>query len=173
MVGWRWELEPAVTAIENQRAPLLRYSHASLMRTVQMANSACCIARDRATGELIGYALGSPLEHHDEMGTRLDVNLLKHNTFFIQHSVVSPCVTNIFDVSRALFDRLFERVSAIRSSRFEYMSALLDYEVVTQGSSWMSTAKVWFLIPNYCMSGQSFAYVSAPLGVNAGSSSRL
>ena len=71
------ELLPQVHALEaaqygpkDGREPLLQYPPESLSTTLGHQRSVGIGLRDRVSGRLVAYAIGSPLENHDELGVR-------------------------------------------------------------------------------------------------------
>ena len=48
--------------------------------------------RDRVSSRFVAYALGSPLEDHDEKGIHADPHFGENNTFYLQAMATSPTV---------------------------------------------------------------------------------
>ena len=71
-------------------------------------------ARDRVSGRLVGYALGSALENHDEEGSASDPHAGEGNTFYVQALATLPAVQNQAELENALLDAVRERAIAAR-----------------------------------------------------------
>ncbi|HTP51953.1 MAG TPA: aminotransferase class III-fold pyridoxal phosphate-dependent enzyme [Anaeromyxobacteraceae bacterium] len=141
------------------RRPLLQYSAETLAST--MANpGACGVAlRDRVSQRLVAYALGSPLENHDEVGVRDDPRYGENDTFYLQAMAVSPLLRNRAEVEAMVLDLLRERV---REHGFAWISALIEARLAETGPRWMREATALETVEDYLQSGIRFAYLRAP-----------
>src|SRR5262249_23157387 len=120
--------------------------------------------RDRVSGRIVGYALGSALENHDEEGIALDPRLGDNDTFYLQALAISPTVQNAIDLENYLLDTLRERAGA---AGFSYLSTLIEDRFRESGPEWFRRAAVVEQIDNYLRSGLRFAYLQAPLGTES------
>ena len=63
-------------------------------RTLSNPRAIGVALRDRVSGRIVAYALGSPLENHDEEGVSSDPHLGENNTFYLQAMATLPSVQN-------------------------------------------------------------------------------
>jgi len=143
----------------NQR-PLLQYPPEVIASTLQQARSLCVGLRDRVSSRLVAYALGSPLENHDEMGVRDDPHFGAGNTLYLQAVAVSPAVKNRAEVEGVLLEGVKARTTA---AGFARLSSLIEARVVATGPQWLRQAQVFATVPNYLESGIGFVYVGVPV----------
>jgi hypothetical protein len=111
--------------------------------------------RDRVSGRLVGYALGSTLEDHDEEGVQSDPRFGENNTFYLQALATLPTVQNSADVENRLLDAVRERALA---AGFANLSTLIEERLRETGPEWFRQASVLERIDNYLRSGSAFAY---------------
>ena len=76
-----------------------------------------------AVQALVGYALGSSLENHDEEGVDADPHFGENNTFYLQAMATSPAVRNDSDLENDLLDSL--RACAVAAG-FDVLSTLIE-----------------------------------------------
>jgi 4-aminobutyrate aminotransferase-like enzyme len=136
--------------------PLLQYPPEVIASTLHHARSLCLGLRDRVSGRLVAYALGSALENHDEMGVRDDPHFGVGDTFYLQAVAVSSAVKNRVEVEGVLFESVKSRTTA---AGFARLSSLIEARVLTTGPQWLREAQVLATIPNYLESGIGFVYL--------------
>jgi hypothetical protein len=142
------------------RRPLLQFPLETLEATMASPRAFGVVLRDRVSGRIVGYALGSALEDHNEEGVASDPHFGDNNTFFLQAMATSPTVQN--DV--ALENLLLEAVSKNASQTgFAFLSTLIEERLLTTGPPWISGGTVLQRMDNYLRSGITFAYVQATL----------
>jgi 4-aminobutyrate aminotransferase-like enzyme len=142
------------------RRPLLQFPIETLEATAANPRAIGLAVRDRVSGRLVAYALGSALENHDEEGIGLDPRLGENNTFYLQAMAILPTVQNQIDLQNHLLDALRARATA---AGFEFLSALIEERVGQTGPEWLQQAVVLERIDNYLRSGIPFAYFQAAL----------
>jgi 4-aminobutyrate aminotransferase-like enzyme len=147
------------------RRPLLQYPESALEATLGHARSLGLALRDSTTGRIIAYALGSPLENHDEVGVADDPHFGEGTTFYLQAMATHPSVANATAVEVLLLNALRERALA---AGFENLSTLIEARVCETGPSWLKEAREIRVLDDYLGSGMRFAY----LQVKIASSSR-
>jgi 4-aminobutyrate aminotransferase/(S)-3-amino-2-methylpropionate transaminase len=146
--------------LRSGRRPLLQYPASALDASMAAAGSVGVALRDTASGSIIAYALGSPLENYDEVGVGSDPHHGESNTFYLQATAVVPSVKNQAEIEAALLDELCQRV---RAGGYEYLSGLIEARLVTTGPDWIRGATTLRVIPDYLGSGVAFAYFQATL----------
>ncbi len=144
--------------------PLLQYPRETLRGTVADARGFGIALRDAVTKRIVAYAIGSPLENHDELGVRDDPHHGEGHTFYLQALAVHPCVQNRQEVQNGLLDRLRARV---RAAGFEHVSMLIEDRLRETGPEWLRRAAVLKSADNYLRSGERFSYLQAPVGDGA------
>src|SRR5438094_4767649 len=77
-----------------RRRPLLQFPLETLESTASNPRAIGIALRDRVSARLVGYALGSALENHDEEGVRSDPRFGENNTFYLHAMAVLPTVQN-------------------------------------------------------------------------------
>jgi 4-aminobutyrate aminotransferase-like enzyme len=142
------------------RRPLLQFPLESLETTMGNPGAIGVALRDRVSGRLVGYVLGSALENHDEEGSASDPHAGENNTFYIQALATVPTVQNQAELENALLDAIRDRATA---AQFEYVSTLIDERVVAAGPEWLRGATVLDRFENYLRSGCAYIYVQAGL----------
>jgi 4-aminobutyrate aminotransferase/(S)-3-amino-2-methylpropionate transaminase len=138
--------------------PLLQYASDVLATTLASPRASGIALRDRITQRVIAYALGSPLEQHDEFGVGQDPRHGENDTFYLQAMAVSPRVKNHSEVAALVLDQLQDRV---RSLGFSAISALIEASQMEGGPEWLRTANVLETVDDYLRSGIRFVYVQA------------
>ena len=116
--------------------------------------------RDRVSGRLVAYALGSALENHDEEGVSSDPHFGENNTFYLQAAATLPTVQNGPEIENFLLESLRERALA---AGFEFLSTLIEERLLETGPPWLRDAVVIERIDNYLGSGSQFVYLQAAL----------
>ena len=153
-----------VLALEAERydpeSPLLKYPAETLEATVKGARAIGLALRDRVSGRLVGYALGSALEDHDEEGINSDPRFGENDTFYLQALTVPPSAQNAPEIENCLLDAVRERAAA---AGFAYLSTLIEARAKETGPGWLKDAVVMESVENYLGSGASFVYLQAPL----------
>jgi hypothetical protein len=116
--------------------------------------------RDRVSSRIVGYALGSALENHDEEGVGADPHYGDNNTFFLQALATLPAVRNTVDLENHLLESVRERAVA---DGFAFLSTLIEDRVRVDGPPWLAGATVLERIENYLRTGIDFVYLQAPI----------
>jgi hypothetical protein len=118
------------------------------------------VLRDRVSGRIVAYAIGSALEDHDEEGVSSDPRLGERDTFYLQAMATLPSVRNQFEIEGLLLDQLRARALA---SGYRYLSTLIEERFRGTGPDWFRDAQLIQTIPNYLRGGSSFVYLHASL----------
>jgi len=139
---------------------LLKYPAETLEATIKNPRSIGLALRDKVSGRLVGYALGSPVEDHDEEGISSDPRVGENDTFYLQAITVTPSAQNATELENHLLDSVKERAVTMG---FQYLSALVEASSLTTSTPWLRDAAVLERIENYLGSGTSFVYVQASL----------
>jgi 4-aminobutyrate aminotransferase-like enzyme len=143
-----------------KRRPLLQLPLETLEATASSPRAIGIALRDRVSGRLVAYALGSALEFHDEEGVGSDPRFGENNTLYLQAMATLPTAQNASDLENLLFDLLRERAIA---AGFEYLSTLIEDRLRETGPAWFRDAAVLERIENYLGGGSTFAYCQVPL----------
>jgi len=143
----------------NQR-PLLQYPPEVIASTLHHTRSLCVGLRDRVSGRLIAYALGSPLENHDEMGVCDDPHFGVGDTLYLQAVAVSSAVKNRVEVEGVLLEGVKSRAAA---AGFARISTLIEARFLTTGPPWLRGAQTLATVPNYLESGIGFVYLGVSI----------
>jgi acetylornithine/succinyldiaminopimelate/putrescine aminotransferase len=138
------------------RRPLLQYPAETLESTLSNARSIGLALRDRVSGRIIAYSVGSPVENHDEEGVRDDPRYGEYDAFFLQALATLPSVRNRSEVENRLLELLREQAAA---QAFVHFSALVEEYFLATGPDWLRSARVLRRIENYLGSGIPFVYV--------------
>jgi len=146
--------------LRSGRHPLLQFPLETLETTARNPRAVGCALRDRVSGRLVGYALGSALENHDEEGVGLDPRSGDNNTFYLQAMAVLPSVQNDVEIENVLLDAIRRHATAVG---YAFISALLEDRLRTTGPEWLRQASVIEEVENYLGSGIRFAYIQSPL----------
>ena len=169
-------LRPAVMAVEMERygsladyppevlraglRPLLQFPAEALEACLSRPRALGIALRDGVSGRLVAYAVGSPLENHDEEGVADDPHLGEHTTFYLQAMATAPSVQNRAELECHLLERLRERVLA---AGFDHLSTLIEDEVRRSGPPWLRDAELLLTLENHLHSGRCFVYLQASL----------
>lgn len=142
------------------RRPLVQFPLETLETTMANPRAIGIALRDRVSGRIVGYALGSALESHDEEGVSSDPHFGDNNTFFLQAMATQPAVRNAIDLQNRLLDAIRERAMV---AGFEFLSTLIEDHVRETGPPWLAGAPVIERAENYLRSGIDFAYLQVPI----------
>ena len=140
--------------------PLLQFPLEILEATMSNARAIGVALRDRVSARLVGYALGSALENHDEEGVSSDPHFGENNVFYLQAMATLSMVQNDVAVENLLLDTLRDRMLA---AGFEYLSTLIEERVRETAPAWLRRAVTLDRIDNYLRSGVTFAYLQTSL----------
>jgi hypothetical protein len=146
------------------RRPLLQFPAEMLAATLSNPGALGIAFRDRVSGRIVGYALGSALEGHDEEGVSSDPRLGEGNTFYLVAMATLSSIKNQAEIENRLLDVLRERAVA---AGFTYLSTLIEERVHTTGPEWLRAATVLRSVDNYLRSGVRFVYLHAALAESA------
>jgi hypothetical protein len=152
-----------IMAIEQERyanSPLLKYPEETLETTMKGTRALGVAFRDRVSGRLVGYALGSAVEDHDEEGISSDPHVGENNTFYLQALAVLASMQNAVELQNRLLDVMRERA---RAAGFEYLSTLIETLQRETAPAWLKDAAVLENSENYLGSGITFVYVQTVL----------
>jgi 4-aminobutyrate aminotransferase-like enzyme len=152
--------QEAAESQRGKRRPLLQLPLETLEATASSPRAIGIALRDRVSGRLVAYALGSALEFHDEEGVGSDPRFGENNTFYLQAMATLPTAQNASDLENLLLDLLRERAVA---AGFEYLSTLIEDRLRETGPAWFRDAAVLERIENYLGGGSAFAYCQVPL----------
>jgi len=140
------------------RRPLLQYPVQTIEAT--LANPRALGLALRFSGRIIAYAVGSPLEDHDEEGVHDDPHYGEHQTFYLLAMAIDPSVENAGEIGRRLLELLRARAVAQGYLR---LSALIEEQWRESGPAWLRSAEVLRVVDNYLRSGLRFVYLQATL----------
>ena len=143
-----------------ERRPLLQFPLETLEATAASPRAIGIALRDRVSARLVGYALGSALENHDEEGVASDPRFGENNTFYLNAMATLPTVQNSVELENHLLESLRARAIA---AGFEFLSTLIEDRLRDTGPQWLHSAAVLLRIDNYLGSGSCFAYLQAAL----------
>jgi L-lysine 6-transaminase len=147
-------------AVRTGPRPLLQFPLDILEATMSNARAIGVALRDRVSARLVGYALGSALENHDEEGVSSDPHFGENNVFYLQAMATLPLVQNEVAVENLLLDTLRDRMLA---AGFEYLSTLIEERIRETAPDWLRRAVTLDRIDNYLRSGVTFAYLQTAL----------
>jgi hypothetical protein len=143
------------------RRPLLQFQLETLEATAANPRAIGVALRDRVSGRLVGYALGSALENHDEEeGVGSDPRFGENNTFYLHAMAILPTVQNHVELENYLLESLRERAIA---TGFEFLSTLIEDRLRDTGPAWFQSAAILERIDNYLGSGICFSYFQMAL----------
>ena len=142
------------------RRPLLQFPLETLETTASALRAIGIALRDRVSSRIVGYAIGSALEDHDEEGVHADPHFGENNTFYLQAMATSPTVQNDIELENYLLDSLRTRAIA---AGFEFLSTLIEERLRDTSPSWFRDAAVLDRIENYLQSGTAFVYLQLAL----------
>jgi 4-aminobutyrate aminotransferase-like enzyme len=146
--------------LRSGRRPLLQFPLETLEATMANPGAIGVALRDRVSGRLVGYALGSALENHDEEGVSSDPRFGENDAFYLQALATLPTVQNAVELEHQLLDALRDRVVA---GGFVFLSTLIEERVFETGPDWLRRATVLQRVENYLRSGLTFVYLQVPL----------
>ena len=138
--------------------PLLQLPIEMLEATISNLQSIGVALGDRVSGRVVAYALGSPLENHDEEGVSNDPQFGEGNTFYLHAMATLPSVQNRTEIENHLLDLVRERA---RQAGFVHLSTLIEERVQSGGPEWLQSGSVLLTIDNYLRSGIRFVYVQS------------
>ena len=142
------------------RRPLVQFPLETLETTMANPRAIGIALRDRVSGRIVGYALGSALENHDEEGVSSDPQFGDNNTFFLQAMATQPAVRNASELEFRLLESIRER--AIEAG-FVFLSTMIEERMRETGPAWLAGAVVLERVENYLRSGIVFVYLQAAL----------
>ena len=146
---------------KNGREPFLQYPPDILEATLAHARSVGIGLRDRVTERLVAYAIGSPLENHNELGVREDPSFGDNDTLYLQAMAVSPQLKNQGEVEGMILDAFRARAEW---AGFAAISSLIEARVAETGPGWLRSAPVLGVADDYLNSGVRFVYLRARIG---------
>ncbi len=152
-----------IRTVEQERygtSPLLQLPLEALQTTAGSPTALGVVLRDRVSSRVLGYALGSALENHDEEGVALDPRFGENNTFYLQAMALLPTVQNSVELENYLLESLRTRIKA---AGFDFLSTLIEARLLETGPGWLQAAAVLLVIDNYLGSGTRFSYLQATL----------
>jgi len=142
------------------RRPLLQYPLETLETTIGSPRAAGAALRDKVSGRVIAFALGSPLENFDEVGVLEDPRFGEGDTFYLQAAATLPTVRNQAEVATRLLDAIRVKITALG---YAHLSTLIEADVLELGPTWLREARVLRVVENYLQSGVKFVYLHVPL----------
>jgi L-lysine 6-transaminase len=142
------------------RRPLVQFPLATLEATMANPRAIGIALRDRVSSRIVGYALGSALENHDEEGVSADPHYGDNNTFFLQALATQPAVRNSAELENHLLESI--RDAAVAEG-FVFLSTLIEDRVRLNGPAWLTDATVLERVENYLRSGIDFVYLQAAI----------
>jgi L-lysine 6-transaminase len=142
------------------RRPLLQFPLETLETTMGNPGAIGIALRDRVSGRIVGYALGSALENHNEEGISADPQFGDNDTFFLEAMATLPSVQNAAALENLLLDAVRERAVG---AGFEHLSTLIEARLLETGPSWLKESAALKHVDDYLRSGIPFVYVQAPL----------
>lgn len=154
------ELEDEQYGSDDGRRSLLQFPPETLEATLGHLRSIGVGLRDRVSGRLVAYAIGSPLENHDELGVRDDPSYGDNNAVYLQAMALDPRLKNQAEVEQLVLDAFRARAEW---AGFVSLSTLIEQRVLDTGPAWMRAATVVDTVENYMQSGVTFAYLRSSL----------
>lgn len=142
------------------RRPLLQFPPEMLEATIANPGSIGVALRDRVSGRIVAYALGSALENHDEVGVASDPRFGEGTTFYLHAMATLPSVLNQSEIEGTLLEAMRKRAAA---AGFEHLSTLIEERIHGGGPAWFREAPVLQAVDDYLRSGIRFVYVQVPL----------
>jgi hypothetical protein len=142
------------------RRPLVQFPLETLEATMANPRAIGIALRDRVSGRIVGYALGSALENHDEEGVSADPHYGDNNTFFLQALATQPAVRNAVELENHLLESIRDRALA---DGFLFLSTMIEDRVRAAAPPWFAEAAVLERVENYLRSGIDFVYLQAPI----------
>lgn len=144
------------------RRPLLQFPVETIEGT--LANPRAIGLGLRFSGRIIAYAIGSPLENHEEEGVPDDPHYGDNQTFYLLAMAVHSSVENLGEMENHLLDLLRDRVIG---QGYLCFSALIEQRFHESGPPWLRAAEVLRVVENYLGSGLCFVYLHASLAPSA------
>jgi len=142
------------------KRPLVQFPLETLEATMANPRAIGIAVRDRVSGRIVGYAIGSALENHDDEGVSSDPHFGDNNTFFLQALATQPAVRNAAELENHLLESIRERAVA---EGFAFLSAIIEDHVRLNGPPWLAGATVLDRLENYLRSGIDFVYLQSAL----------
>jgi 4-aminobutyrate aminotransferase/(S)-3-amino-2-methylpropionate transaminase len=149
-------------ALHEGRRPLLQFSAETIEAT--LANPRALGLALRFAGRIVAYAVGSPLENHEEEGVQDDPHYGDHQTFYLLAMAVHPSVANLGEMENHLLDLLRVRLIA---AGYQCFSTLIEERFRNPDASWLRKAEVLRVVENYLRSGLRFVYLHTPVSAAA------
>jgi 4-aminobutyrate aminotransferase-like enzyme len=146
--------------LRSGRRPLLQFQLETLEATIANPGAIGVVLRDRVSGRIVGYALGSSLENHDEEGVSSDPRFGENDAFYLQAMAILPTVQNAVELEQHLLDALRDRLVA---AGYLFLSTLIEERLLETGPEWLRRGAVLQQVENYLRSGMSFVYLQVPL----------
>jgi len=146
--------------LRSGRRPLLQFPLETLEATIANPGAIGVVLRDRVSGRIVGYALGSALENHDEEGVGSDPRFGENDAFYLQAMAILPTVQNAVELEHHLLDALRDRLVA---AGYLYLSTLIEERILDAGPEWLRHGTVLQRVENYLRSGMAFVYLQVPL----------
>ena len=144
--------------------PLLQLPMEALEDTIMDPQSIGIALRDRVSSRIVAYALGSPLENHDEEGVSSDPQFGENDTFYLHAMAILPSVQNQVEIANHLLDLARERA---REMGFVHLSTLIEERVHSCGPEWFREGNVLLTIDSYLRSGIRFVYLQTTISESA------
>jgi 4-aminobutyrate aminotransferase-like enzyme len=142
------------------RRPLVQFPLETLEATMANPRAIGIALRDRVSSRIVGYALGSALENHDEEGVSADPHFGDNNTFFLQALATQPTVRNAAELEQHLLEAIRDRAVG---DGFAFLSTMIEDHVRLNGPPWFAGATVLDRVENYLRSGIDFVYLQAAI----------
>jgi hypothetical protein len=142
------------------RGPLLQFQLEMLETTMASPGALGIALRDRVSGRLVAYALGSALENHDEEGVASDPHFEENNTFYLQAMATLPAARNYVQLENELLGLVRDRAIA---AGFEFLSTLIEDRLRETGPPWFQKATALEQIDDYLRSRVRFTYLQMDL----------
>ena len=146
--------------LRSGRRPLLQFQLETLEATIANPGAIGVVLRDRVSGRIVGYALGSALENHDEEGVSSDPRFGENDAFYLQALAILPTVQNAEELEQHLLDALRDRLAA---AGYLFLSTLIEERILETGPEWLRRGAVLQRVENYLRSGITFVYLQVPL----------
>ena len=146
--------------LRSGRRPLLQFQLETLEATIANPGAIGVVLRDRVSGRIVGYALGSALENHDEEGVSSDPRFGENDAFYLQALAILPSVQNEVELEQHLLDALRDRLVA---AGYLFLSTLIEERTLETGPEWLRRGAVLQRVENYLRSGMPFVYLQVPL----------
>jgi 4-aminobutyrate aminotransferase-like enzyme len=146
--------------LRSGRRPLLQFQLETLEATIANPGAICVVLRDRVSGRIVGYTLGSALENHDEEGVSSDPRFGENDAFYLQAMAILPTVQNAGELEQHLLDALRERLIG---AGYLFLSTLIEERILETGPEWLRRGAVLQRVENYLRSGMPFVYLQVPL----------